>query len=552
MKLSREKTVALGIVLSLIVFLFLISMCLPSEQLKIGSSSLASLNEHWTILINDSQYTDQSLPYIQKVPAGETYETYTVLGSDFNQAQTLRIRSSMQLIEVYLDGEHLFKNQTSESFHSFLTVPEVSAWYFVEIPANSAGKEIRVKYASEVQSFSGRINSVYYGDADALALDIIRSQNGGLVIGLLLLGIGIIALGLFFSLPSIEDSRMLYLSLFAFSTGLWIISEMKMMQLFTGNRFFISGISYIALSVIPVSFCLYLKRVVLPRYKAILNGFICIFFVLFFVDLAIQFLGIMHFVEIITLNNFFMLIGIFTTMFLLLYESIHYKNKQAQKFALYLSMLVAVVSFEIIQFFSENFNVISYLSRFGLIFFFILLLLDTSRYISMLIQSRKEAEIFERLAYMDILTGAGNRTAFEKAVHEWTRDTSMMKYRLALFDINYLKRINDHFGHKAGDLAIIKSHHCIDEIFRDIGTCYRLGGDEFACIMSNIDETEYHKRIIRMKELLIRESGDLPFELSVSSGSLEYSEHDSSDFDAFFDKVDQILYKNKNSYKESL
>ena len=81
-----------------------------------------------------------------------------------------------------------------------------------------------------------------------------------------------------------------------------------------------------------------------------------------------------------------------------------------------------------------------------------------------------QAELYQAL-YTDPLTGALNRRALEE-----------MDYRfIAIIDLDSLKYINDHHGHRAGDQALCKLSDAIADEFGTSNT-YRLSGDEFAVI----------------------------------------------------------------------
>ena len=78
---------------------------------------------------------------------------------------------------------------------------------------------------------------------------------------------------------------------------------------------------------------------------------------------------------------------------------------------------------------------------------------------------------------------------------------------MLLFDVNYLKRTNDVYGHMAGDKLICTAGACIRECFEEegVGKCYRIGGDEFAAVLRNCGENDVKDRIDRFALVLERE-----------------------------------------------
>ncbi|HJQ31147.1 MAG TPA: diguanylate cyclase [Pyrinomonadaceae bacterium] len=88
----------------------------------------------------------------------------------------------------------------------------------------------------------------------------------------------------------------------------------------------------------------------------------------------------------------------------------------------------------------------------------------------------------------DYLTGLANRRRFRKAlgneVERWRRyDISCA---LLLLDIDHMKRINDTYGHPAGDRVIRAVAEVLGEFSRNNDTAARLGGEEFALLLAGV------------------------------------------------------------------
>lgn len=102
---------------------------------------------------------------------------------------------------------------------------------------------------------------------------------------------------------------------------------------------------------------------------------------------------------------------------------------------------------------------------------------------------RVSEPFYKKLAYTDILTGLGNRTAFELDLKELEKDPARMAgVTLVAYDLNRLKLINDQYGHARGDDAIRR----MAGVIRASGLAgperhYRIGGDEFATVLTDGD-----------------------------------------------------------------
>ena len=91
-------------------------------------------------------------------------------------------------------------------------------------------------------------------------------------------------------------------------------------------------------------------------------------------------------------------------------------------------------------------------------------------------------------ADQDYLTGLANRRRFRKALAQeaerWRRYD--VPCALLLLDIDHMKRINDTYGHPAGDHAIRYVADVLAELSRDNDTPARLGGEEFALLLAGV------------------------------------------------------------------
>jgi diguanylate cyclase (GGDEF)-like protein len=165
-------------------------------------------------------------------------------------------------------------------------------------------------------------------------------------------------------------------------------------------------------------------------------------------------------------------------------------------------------------------------------------------------QSRLQKELM-RMASTDDLTGAVNR---RQLVNDGTLE--MERYRhigapfvVTILDVDYFKRINDGFGHAAGDEILRRLTKCCKEHLRKFDVFGRLGGEEF-CIIHH--DSGVQGAVIAAKRLM--ESivqiptrdviGDLV--LTVSMGISEVRKGNDSFYDVLHD-ADMALYEAKNA-----
>lgn len=153
----------------------------------------------------------------------------------------------------------------------------------------------------------------------------------------------------------------------------------------------------------------------------------------------------------------------------------------------------------------------------------------------------------------DKLTGAYNRNYFEKLLtaHREHALESLEPYAIVLCDLNYLKLINDSFGHSAGDAILMEFSHMITSSIRESDVLSRIGGDEFVILLRNISlihaEEKMSQVFEKLKDHRIEYQGnDLP--VSFSYG-ISASPDDSMIYDILVKIADIRMYKFKEKFK---
>ncbi|WP_343210654.1 GGDEF domain-containing protein [Anaerolentibacter hominis] len=95
-------------------------------------------------------------------------------------------------------------------------------------------------------------------------------------------------------------------------------------------------------------------------------------------------------------------------------------------------------------------------------------------------------EMYEKLAYLDGLTGLKNRTAYEEKKKDLRNRRDRLDSLICMIaDVNGLKRINDTFGHTTGDVIIKAVGELLQKALRNRGDVFRIGGDEFLAFLEN-------------------------------------------------------------------
>lgn len=107
----------------------------------------------------------------------------------------------------------------------------------------------------------------------------------------------------------------------------------------------------------------------------------------------------------------------------------------------------------------------------------------------------------EKAATHDFLTQLYNRNFFFTQIHHITSDAIRQKksYGILMIDIDHFKRINDMYGHHAGDTAIIHLTSILKETARTSDYCIRWGGEEFLILIPHTTAVELRKFAERLR-----------------------------------------------------
>lgn len=155
------------------------------------------------------------------------------------------------------------------------------------------------------------------------------------------------------------------------------------------------------------------------------------------------------------------------------------------------------------------------------------------------------------LARYDALTGLFNRRAFSEAVEvELQRCTRhAIPLSVMLLDIDHFKRINDTYGHQAGDAVLRVVGKTLGATARRSDICARWGGEEFIIVLSQTDHASAllaADRVRRLLEGLSMESekGEpIPVTASIGVTSLYMSDT----LESFLDRADKAMYLAKST-----
>ncbi len=156
-------------------------------------------------------------------------------------------------------------------------------------------------------------------------------------------------------------------------------------------------------------------------------------------------------------------------------------------------------------------------------------------------------KLLEKMALTDPLTGLPNRRALEAWASRQIRAAARHGFPLWVVhaDLDSFKKINDTYGHEAGDVVLKKFAEILKKNTRASDMSGRMGGDEFLLVMTHVDEKNIQLAVDRFREQLASERflfGGETAGVTVSFGVSGIQGKESSDFSMLVRQADQALY----------
>ncbi len=181
---------------------------------------------------------------------------------------------------------------------------------------------------------------------------------------------------------------------------------------------------------------------------------------------------------------------------------------------------------------------------------------ESGNELGILVRSIREmATKLEVYVYRDKLTGLRNAAAYISKANELdaqNKIVSDLSYGVIIFDANFLKKVNDNYGHEAGNELLCHAADVIRKVFAN-SLVYRIGGDEFAAILEKQDYDNREELLRLFDEKVAEErftvAGDT-LTVSVARGLGIYER--GMEFSAVAKKADVAMYNHKLAIKSKL
>ena len=484
-------------------------------------------------------------------PPDTEFQFYRSLNGSTLNGESLCFTSRNVIFSIYLNGKLIY------DFH-----PTLGGYYgnnygdyihTVRLPVFPGEATLRIDGTILLTNKWTGFQSMMLRTSGAYITEEIKVNAGKTVVFLLVFGFGaiIFIFGLIESLLRRDMLETISLGVMIMLLSLWTNGSAGVFQIITGNSAIIRVADYMVMCLLPIPGLVFVasftnnlksKPVMICIGLSVIN-----FFVQFFGVPA----GLVNYGDMLRVSHILIIIGMPVVAYLIIRSIREQKIDRSQRIYLITALAVIFGSglADMVRYYSVRAADPSFITRIGLVIFAaIFTVYEFKQLLDAHIKSR-ETEMMRRLAMEDTLTGIYNRTAFtffEKELLERQKGKCLFIH----LDVNFLKKVNDTYGHAEGDRHIIAAARIIKESFGQKGHCFRVGGDEFFVILDDKDlQAEYARGLEKFHELIAEyNKEEHPVPLSIAHGFAEYDCAAQNPEDAER-LADSRMYENKKQMK---
>lgn len=168
---------------------------------------------------------------------------------------------------------------------------------------------------------------------------------------------------------------------------------------------------------------------------------------------------------------------------------------------------------------------------------------------------QEELEKTRAESIKDHLTGLLTRRAYDEALKKIENNfiRNNTQYAIVFFDLDHFKKINDTYGHEAGDVVISTFAKILGKNTRDLDVVSRYGGEEFVAIVHFNLKRELLKYLKRIKAIMEENNfvyKNTKIKVTFSAGVAVRNNHNS--YESTIQKADMLLYEAKESGRNKI
>ena len=530
-----------------LIFMLITIIGMEENSTYIKDDFNEDFSDGWMLVQPDGTRSEMIFPY--DYPDGNPNIQIVRTLPDIPDYAILQIMCNYRSMTAYVDGEEIFHALPS----TFGLVKTDMGHYVALIPLNAeySGKEIEIHITERESGYRSEVRYIRLTSAAQFGFQILEENALHLVFSLIMMICAAILLGAWFVfwmkngvIPEETYHSLLWISLFSASVGLWFFTEAYIWAISTG-AFAASGtLSYLVLSLMPLSLLGILKSICLKKLSSLRWIVIVakvvlitewIFFMTGLLDFS-QMLPAIH-IQCIIAASIFAVFMVWKRDLFLVGSVIRYGTWAV------LGMLVITILTYLL---GGNWL----LCALGTALIILAsVMLSAFLRINHALKDIAQTKQYKEYALTDIMTGLKSRYAYTIFEAQQKVGSPSNDLHLIFLDIDRLKKTNDSRGHAAGDEMIIATSQCLKDAFGHMAECFRMGGDEFLVAMTAKSDV-VQERIARFDQLISQWHGRYVDSLTVSYGVVAANEYPDLNFEALLKTADDMMYQHKREQNE--
>ena len=478
-----------------------------------------------------------------------------IVSPDIVRGTDLCFETSNMYFNVYVNDKLVYEYRPE--------LPRICGKYYgeyihtVDLDVDEDDSVLTIEYDPLLNSPWTTFRYMELHDGGSYIISLIESNLGSFLTSFIVFIIGATIVVVGFMLNQKRDRIVEPVSLgtTAIILAAWTSSGSRILQLISGNPAVVRVMDYLDLIWLPIPVMLFVSSVtgmLKSKLTAVNLSLVGINTLLTF---AFVLSGMGDYNDVLIFTHLIIAFGSASIIYMII-ASIRKANKigkSMQSMLWAFGILIFTGLIDAVRYYTFASKDTAMCTRIGLIIFVIILATYELNNIIDINAKSAEAEIKDKLAHVDGLTGLYNRLAFNETEDEIRKQNSG-KYVVIQFDINFLKKVNDNYGHAEGDRYIISAANIISDSFADYGKCFRIGGDEFFAILEGEKSDENFEKARGVFEAKVKEFNmthdDLPVPLQIAHGMAVYVPGTGS-LEEAEKKSDKLMYERKKYLKEN-
>lgn len=293
---KKRRIVLYALMLLMLVGFFAAELIYPSERSE--SAKLENITYQGKLTWQKPDGTQEVIkaPGTYDVGVDETMVITTRLPEDYS-VNTLAIRSSLQDVSFYIDGELRTKYDTVS------TRPfgknSASRYVFCLTSEKDAGKEVRLELTTHTANYTGVVNTIYCGDRGDIWAQIFDQYGLETVMAFFILFAGLITVLFSIALGIAYHTRfdMEYLGWCMIVGAIWMISESKLRQLWVPNASIVASMCFVVVMLCPIPLLFYIDSVQKGKYGKLYRYIEGIAALNFVISTVLQLTGVADYIQ---------------------------------------------------------------------------------------------------------------------------------------------------------------------------------------------------------------------------------------------------------------